>query len=381
MRIAIDGRTIVSGKTGVGVYAERVVRSLLEIDRSNQYFLFLVEPQTDLQAPNLTSILIEGYNKMVLNRIWENFLMPRFSVRNEIDLFFSPAYALPLLPLAYRKPKGRAKMRYVVTVHDLVGLLFPETFTPKMYMWQKIFVANAAKRADKIITGSYATKDDFLKLHPIDEWKITVIHHSADEDFRPIADDELLGRVRLAYGLPEKIILFVGTVEPRKNITNLAKAFAALPAPIRNDYTLVIAGKAGWFVGSIKAQIAELQLADRIKFLGYVDRRDLPALYNLATVFAYPSIHEGFGFPPLEAMSCGVPVLCSNTSSFPEVVGDAAVMLSPHEVEGMARELERLLSNDALRSDLKARGIARSRQFSARKTAEETLKVFEEAMR
>jgi len=381
MRIAIDGRTIVSGKTGVGVYAERVVRSLLAIDRSNQYYLFLIEPLKDLQAPNLTKILIPGYNKLGLNRIWENFLMPWFAIRKSIDLFFSPAYALPLLPFAYLKHKGERRIRYVVTIHDLIGLLFPETFTPKMYLWQKIFVANAPKRADRIITGSHATKADFLKLHPIDERKITVIYHSVDEDFQPIADKGELDRVRRLLGLPEKIILYVGTVEPRKNIATLAEAFAMLPPETRNDYTLVIAGKPGWFVESINARIAKLHLADKIKFLGYVERTNLPALYNLATVFAYPSVHEGFGFPPLEAMSCGAPVVCSNTSSFPEVVGDAAIMVDPHSVGEMAQALERVLSSGSLRSELRAKGLTRSKLFSAQKTAQETLRVFEEVMK
>jgi glycosyltransferase involved in cell wall biosynthesis len=371
MRIAVDGRTIVGNKTGVGVYAERIVRSLLQIDQRNQYHLFLVEPIDDLQAPNLTTLLIKGYNQAGLNRLWENVVMPRFAARNNIDLFFSPAYALPLLPFS--------RLRYVTAIHDLIGLLYPKTFTPKMRLWQKVFVANAARVADRIITGSEATKTDFLRLYPSAASKTTVIYHSIDEDFRPASNKKGLERVRRAYGLPEKIVLYVGTVEPRKNVANLARAFARLPDSLRKEYTLVIAGKPGWFIESIHREIAQLQLGDRLRFIGYVDRRDLPSLYQLATVFAYPSIYEGFGFPPLEAMSCGVPVLCSNTSSFPEVVGDAAVMVNPFDASQMEKELGRLLSNSALRNGMRRKGLAQAERFSARKTARETLNVLEEA--
>jgi len=378
MRIAIDGRTIVSGRTGVGVYAERIVRSLLGIDRANEYFLFLVEPVKDLHAPNLNTIFIEGYDRIGRNRFWENFLLPRFMASHSVDLFFAPAYALPVLPFVYAKRNRLKRPRFVVTIHDLIGLLHPETFTRKMYFWQKIFVANAARRADKIITASEATKTDLLKLHAVNEERVTVIYHSIDEDFVPINDRRRLSTTQAKYGLPEKAVLYVGTIEPRKNIVGLAKAFAMLTAEERSDFTLIIAGRPGWYVESIHEEIGRLQLGRRIRFLGYVDRQDLPALYNLSTVFAYPSLYEGFGFPPLEAMSCGIPVLCSNTSSFPEVVGDAAIMVDPHDLGGMSKQLGRLLSDASLRNELGRKGIARSRQFSAQKTAQATLRVFQE---
>lgn len=379
MRIAIDGRTIVSGKTGVGVYAERVVRSLLEVDQHNEYFLFLVEPADNLQGPNLTKVSIEGYNRMGRNRLWENILLPGFAARHSIDVFFSPAYALPILPSVYRRRDKVSKPRYVVTIHDLIGLLHPETFTRKMHLWQKLFVANAARHADAIITGSQAAKMDFLKLHPIEERRITVIPHSVDEDFRLISDSHRLEKVKQTYRLPDRILLYVGTVEPRKNIAALARAFAMLPTHVRDEFTLVIAGRPGWYVESIYAEVARLRLAEKIRFLGYISRNDLPSLYNLATVFGYPSMHEGFGFPPLEAMSCGVPVLCSNTSSFPEVVGDAAIMVDPTDVEELSKQLGRLLVDASLRSELRSRGLARARLFSARRTAEQTLEVLKNA--
>jgi glycosyltransferase involved in cell wall biosynthesis len=371
MRIVVDGRTIVGGRTGVGVYAERIVRSLLQIDQQNQYFLFLVEPLADLRASNLTTVMIPGYNRAGLNRLWENVLVPRFASKNHIDLYFSPAYALPFF-----RP---AKLPLVTAIHDLIGLLYPETFTPKMRLWQKIFIANAARVADRIITGSNATRADFLRLYPSAEKKTSVIYHSIDEDFRPGSSPEEIRRVQEKYGLPRKIVLYVGTVEPRKNVANLARAFARLPNSIKNEFTLVIAGKPGWFVDSIKTEISRLQLGEKVRYIGYVERKDLPTLYQLATLFVYPSLYEGFGFPPLEAMACGVPVLCSNTSSFPEVVGDAAIMVDPHDVGQMGKELERLLGNPVLRDEMGTRGLGQAERFGARRMAEETLKVLEEA--
>ena len=372
MRIAVDGRTIVGDRTGVGTYAERIVRSLLQIDQQNQYFLFLVQPLADLSASNLTTVMIPGFNRAGLNRLWENVLMPRFAARNHIDLFFSPAYALPFF--------HAAGLPLVTAIHDLIGLLYPETFTPKMRLWQKIFIANAAKVADRIITGSKATKTDLLRLYPLSGPKTTVIHHAVDDDFRPDASPEEIRRVREKYGLPQKIVLYVGTVEPRKNVASLARAFALLPEPIKGQFTLVIAGKPGWFVESIKTEISRLQLGEKVRFIGYVDRKDLPSLYQCATLFVYPSLYEGFGFPPLEAMSCGVPVLCSNTSSFPEVVGDAAIMVDPHDVRQMGRELERLLISPGLRDEVRMKGLAQAGRFSARSMAEQTLKIFEDTV-
>jgi glycosyltransferase involved in cell wall biosynthesis len=162
-------------------------------------------------------------------------------------------------------------------------------------------------------------------------------------------------------------------------VANLAGAFARLPDSIKNEFTLVIAGKPGWFVDSIKTEISRLQLGERVRYIGYVERKDLPTLYQLATLFVYPSLYEGFGFPPLEAMACGVPVLCSNTSSFPEVVGDAAIMVDPHDVGQMGKELERLLGNPVLRDEMGTRGLGQAERFGARRMAEETLKVLEEA--
>ncbi|HEY4612040.1 MAG TPA: glycosyltransferase family 1 protein [Bacteroidota bacterium] len=374
MRIAIDGRTITHQRTGVGKYAERTVDALLRLDSANEYILFLVEDSETLHAPNLQKILIPGFHRMVFNRWWENVILPRFLVRRSIDIFFSPAYILPVIA----KPTAT---KFVATIHDLIAYTYPESFTKKMRLWQRIFVQNAAKKADLIIAVSEATKLDLLRYSPAIAENIAVVHHAVEETFRPISDTAFLERAHAKYGLPQRFILTVGTIEPRKNHVLLAKAYSLLPEGIRNQYPLVFAGNLGWYSDRILAEISQIGLGKNLLNLGFVDHEDLPALYNLASLFVYPSLYEGFGYPPLEAMSCGTAVITSNRSSLPEVVGDAAILIDPNNVHQLAHEIERVLTDETILREMREKSIQRAAQFSWKKNAEETLRVFEIALK
>jgi glycosyltransferase involved in cell wall biosynthesis len=390
LRIAVDGRTIVRGKSGVGTYVERTMRALLQIDQQNEYFLFLVEPLDDLEAPNLTKILIEGYQKAIRNRYWDNVLLPRFAADNNIDIIFGAAFALPILPrwenVARFLPMpsrwrllfnpGR-RIKYVAGVLDVIGFVRPETFTPKMRMWQHIFVSNAVKLADAIITISESTKRDILKLFPFDADRIYVTPLSVDEAYRPDHDEHLLKLVRTKYSLPPQFVLYVGTIEPRKNVAGIARAYSMLPPELRHDYPLVIAGSRGWYADTIIEEINSLSIPESIREIGFVDGEDLPALMSLAKLFVFPSLYEGFGYPPLEAMASGVPVITSNTSSLPEVVGDAGIMVAPDDCETLSSEMRRVLTDQRLHADLRLRGLERAREFTWKSTAERTLEVFQ----
>lgn len=380
MHIAIDGRTIVRNRTGVGVYAERLVRSLLQTDQRNKYTLFLVEDDASLKAPNLEKVLIVGYDKMGPNRFWENFLLPRYLKKHCVDVYFSPAYVLPILSNSGSSSRRSRRTHFVVTIHDLVGFVHPETFTLKMRLWQRIFVSNAVRVADCLLVDSEATKLDLQKFFKVPDERVRIVHLSVDERFHIIRDQAILEQTRARYDLPSKFILYVGTLEPRKNVGRLATAYSLLPPILREEYALVLAGGLGWYSGSIKSEIEELRLGDRIRLLGYVEQSALPALYNLATLFAYLSFYEGFGAPPLEAMACGTPVMCSDASALPEVVGDAGVLVDPHDVQSIAALLEGLLTDDAWRVNLAAAGLARADAFKAHQKAEEVLRVFEEVV-
>jgi glycosyltransferase involved in cell wall biosynthesis len=379
MRIAVDGRTIVAQRTGVGAYAERLMRALLRIDETNEYTVFLVEPNDQLRAPNLRVEMITGYDRAVRNRWWENVLLPRYLRRQRIDLFFSPAYALPIKRT--RQGAGGQVVRYVTTIHDLVAFTHPHSFTAKMRLWQRVFVHNAARVADRIICVSEATKDDLLAHASVQPERVSVVPNAVDETFRPIYDENLLGRVRQRYDLPARFILFVGTLEPRKNVVALARSYATLPGNLRDTFSLVLAGGAGWYHRTIVDDIRRLAMGDRVRFIGFVEHQDLPALYNLSDLFVYPSLYEGFGYPPLEAMACGVPVITSDRSSMPEVAGAAALLVNPHDVGAIAQGMHRLLVNDVLRKEYRAKGIARAAQFNWQRNARETLAVLEDAVR
>jgi glycosyltransferase involved in cell wall biosynthesis len=266
----------------------------------------------------------------------------------------------------------------VVTVHDLAGFVYPETFTLKMRLWQRLFVANAVRTADRILADSDATKRDILRFFEVPEDLIDVIHLPVGERFHPIRDPRKLEEISKRYGLPEGFILYVGTLEPRKNVGRLAQAYALLPAELRNRYSLVLAGSPGWYSSGIMKEIETLNLGDRIRCIGYVDQEDLPAMYTLATTFAYLSLYEGFGAPPLEAMACGTPVICSKSSSLPEVVGNAGVLVDPYDVDQISAQLRRLLEDVTWRKQLVEAGIERAKQFDELRMAGKVLRIFEE---
>jgi glycosyltransferase involved in cell wall biosynthesis len=393
LKIAVDGRTIIRGKSGVGTYVERTMRALLQIDQKNEYFLFLVEPLDSLEAPNLTKILIEGYQKAIRNRYWDNVLLSRFAADNSIDIIFGAAYALPLLPRwehgvrHFPMPSrwrvlfnpGR-RIKYVAGVLDLIGFIRPETFTPKMRMWQHIFVSNAVRIADAIITISESTKRDILKFFPFDADRIYVTPLSADENYKPDHDEETLKRVRAKYKLPPQFVLYVGTIEPRKNVAGIARAYSMMPAKLREEYPLVLAGSRGWYADTIFEEINSLNISGGIREIGFVDAEDLPALMSLAKLFVFPSHYEGFGYPPLEAMASGVPVITSNTSSLPEVIGDAGIMVEPNDFETLSSEMRKVLTDPKLHADLRVRGLARANEFTWQRTAKRTLEVFQRVL-
>lgn len=378
MRIAIDGRTITRSKSGVGMYALRTVESLLRIDTENEYHLFLVEETDQLAAPNLKKILIPGYDQIGRNRWWENVMLPSYLKNQSIDLFFSPAYALTMQPRLQHVfpflPPLTTKL--VVTIHDVIGLVMPEMFTWKMRLWLRVFTSNAARVAHRIIVISQTTKNDVVRYTGCPPDRISVIYNSVDERFRPREDMRERQRVQKKYNLPDTFILYVGNIEPRKNLPTLAQAYSLLPEPVKQNYPLVIAGGLGWKTGPILESLKQYDSNDTIILAGYIEDEDLPTLYNLATLFVYPSLYEGFGYPVLEAMACGIPVITSNRASLPEVAGDAAILVDPLDAKFLAREMERVLLDGALRKELQKKGLQRAAQFSWRQNAEETLELF-----
>jgi glycosyltransferase involved in cell wall biosynthesis len=268
------------------------------------------------------------------------------------------------------------KQKYIVTIHDLIQILFPNENQKIVYICQKMMFPKIVQSIDKIISDSHHTKQDIIKHFKIPEDKIKVIHLAASENYRPLNEKEIIN-IKQKYNLNYPFILYVGTLEPRKNIPTLLKALYKLKKQ-GIKHKLVITGKKGWKYKSIFETIDKLNLQKDVIFTGYVPDEDLPALYNAADLFVYPSLYEGFGLPPLEAMQCGTPVITSNTSSLPEVVGDAGIMVNPYDVDELANKMYEVLTNDGLREELSKKGLERAKLFSWKKCAEEHLKVYEE---
>jgi glycosyltransferase involved in cell wall biosynthesis len=252
----------------------------------------------------------------------------------------------------------------VAGVLDVIGFVRPETFTPKMRLWQHIFVANAVRIADAIITISESTKRDILRLFPYDGERIHVTPLSVDQKFRPTHSKPETARVRAKYSLPRQFILYVGTIEPRKNVSGTAKAYSMLPAELRKKYPLIIAGSKGWYAESILEEIRTLGISDDIRLTGFVDDRDLPTLMAMAELFVFPSLYEGFGYPVLEAMASGVPVITSTSSSLPEVIGDAGILVAPDDLKGISNAMMKILHSPRFRNSLRNKGLKRAKQFS-----------------
>jgi glycosyltransferase involved in cell wall biosynthesis len=233
------------------------------------------------------------------------------------------------------------------------------------------------RAADAVIAVSECTKRDAIRFYRIPEEKITVIYEGVNPRFRP-ASPEAIAAVRARYGLPERFILYVGTIEPRKNLTTLLEAFHHLLATY--DLRLVIVGKKGWLYERFFRRLRELGLENRVLFTGYVPDEDLPAIYSAADLFVFPSLYEGFGLPVLEAMACGTPVICSNTSSLPEVAGDAALLVDPTDARALTGAMEQVLTNERLWATLRAKGMERARGFTWEKAAYRTWEVYQQVI-
>jgi len=360
--IGVDAsRALSTAPTGTEGYSYYLIRALLPyLDaqyRTKLYFRSAPEPDA---FPGAELCVIP------FPRLWTHVRLSWEMARHPPDLLFVPAHVLPLV-----RPK-----RTLVTIHDLGYRYFPEAHPRRQRLYLDWSTRWNTRVADHILADSYATRDALVRAYSIDSAKITVAYPGYDSDLAPVRDIDTLAAVRARYAIPGPYILFMGRLQPRKNLARLIEAFARL-APERLDLSLVLAGPVGWLAEPIRARVRELGLETRVLFPGYVAEADKAALISGAQVFAYPSLYEGFGFPALEAQACGVPLLASNTSSLPEVVGDGGLLVDPLDTSAIATGLARLLDGVDLRYDLIARGTANLRRFSWDITARTALTVIE----
>lgn len=368
MKIGIITDFIDGGKGGIGTYTHNLIKNLSILDTKNAYYLIhYIKIDLDIYRLN-NEILIDTFNTPFFkNTIWRCGVLPRKLKKRELDIVHDP---YDTGPLSFKMP-----FKKIITIHDISPFIYPHTFPPIKVLLNKVLISRTLN-ADKIIADSNSTKQDLICYFNTREEKIRVILLAADEKFEPLNNGEI-DEIRQNYNLNFPFILYVGALEARKNIVTLIRAFYKLKKK-GIKHKLVITGKKGWKYKEIFKTINNLNLQKDVVFTGYVPEDDLPALYNAADLFVYPSIYEGFGLPPLEAMACGTPAITSNTSSLPEVVGVGGIMVDPYDVDGLADAMHKVLTNDGLREDMIKKGLERAKMFSWEKCAKETLEVYEE---
>lgn len=378
--IGIDISPLLSPKTGVGYYVDYLVPYLVRLGAEFHWSLFMVPgrklPQVNLGLlPDNCRIvrrhwpLPSRYSNLLLLIPWQRLItVERFL--GSVDLFHSTNF----LCLSQRKGKR------VVTVFDLTFLLFPQYHPRLRVMIFKNFFSKSLELADRIIAISENTKRDLMHLMQVPEEKIVVTPLAASEIFKPVVVQEA-SRILSRYGITFRdYLLYVGTIEPRKNLFRLLKAFEIFCSSHSTAPLLVLVGRTGWLSGDFYRALESSPWKKNIRLLGYVPEMDLPALYSGALAFVYPSLYEGFGLPPLEAMMCGTPVITSNNSSLPEVTGDAALLVNPLEVEEIAEALMRIGRDYSLREEMRKKGLERAKLFTWGETAKKTLGVYESVL-
>ncbi len=385
MKIGINAFFFKIPASGSGQYLKHLLHALAEVDGQNEYVL--LGPQLLTQQGNgypqglsSTNFPYQAYpapafarrNENIEKVTWEQFTAPAAAKKAGVNIFHVPYFAPPLLP---RTPT-------VVTIHDVIPMRLPAYRAGAKVEAYMRLVARAAHSATLIITVSQHAKQDMMGALNLPAERIRVIYEAAGEEYTPVTDPATLAAARAKYGIGKRYIFYLGGLDSRKNVPQLVRSFAHLYKQMDDpDLQLFISGdpdrQSGPFFPDPRPVAAELGITDKIMFR-FVEDADKPAIYSGASLFVFPSIYEGFGLDPLEAMSCGAPVVCSNRTSLPEVVGDAALTVDPNDTQALVEAMRRVLTDTELATDLRARSLQRAKQFSWHTTAIETVAAYEE---
>jgi glycosyltransferase involved in cell wall biosynthesis len=383
MRIGIDARFLTHPQLGgFKTYIENLIAALAEVDTDNEYVLYLDRsPDHNTRLPNrlnFTSHVVPGLLP-VFGMPWrEQVELARQAARDKLDLLHSPSLTAPL----------RLTCPLVVTIHDMIWF-FPERFSNgkhwsaqrKLMEWYYRLVPQfAARHASAILTVSEAAKQSIVHHLGITADKVWVTYEAASHIYRPVDDAHQIEAVRQKYELTSEFILAIGSADPRKNLSTLVKAYALLPTTMREQYKLVIVWTHHFLATELADQVEELELTTRVQFLKQVPNEDLVLLYNAAALFVFPSLYEGFGLPPLEAMACGTPVVAANNSSIPEIVGDAALLVQAQDTEGMAAMIAQVLTGETVQTSLAEKGLRQAARFSWEKCARQTIAGYSKSL-
>jgi glycosyltransferase involved in cell wall biosynthesis len=373
MRIGIDARMYSSEFTGIGRYVYELVQNLLKVDKKNEYVIFMNHPEFekfDIPNKRVKKVLVNAKHYSLSEQV--RFLWKAW--RAKLDLMHFTHFNAPLL---YRR-------KTVVTIHDLTLSFFPGK---KMNSWffrtaYNLVLRNAAKHATRVIAVSKNTKSDLMEVCKTDSAKIEVVYEGVGENFGPREDKEAASDLLKKYNINKEFMLYTGVWRSHKNLVNMVKAFGLLCEDEGFDPQLVITGEEDPCYPEVKRTVKELGLEHQVVFAGLVPEDELTAFYQTAKMYVFPSLYEGFGLPPLEAMRCGTPVVASKVSCIPEICGeDNAVFFDPYDPEDIANAMRKLWLDEGLQADLRERGLLHSRKFSWEKMAEKTLEVYGEVLK
>lgn len=354
MHIGINALLLKEQKSGTIRYVYNLIENLSQIDYRNKYTIF---KRKKALKSNLVRIT------------WEHLFLNKHLVKNDIDLLHSTAFVSPIA----------CPIKTVLTIHDLAYFFYPHLFPKIKVLYYRKLIPHSISRAQMIIAISENVKKEIIDFFKVEPDKIDVIYYGLEKIYKFIDKEISKKEVFKIFGIKERFILFVGTIEPRKNLETLLEAFYILNKKLK-EYKLVVAGPWGWLYSDVLKIIKKLNLKEKIIFTGYVDSSDLLYLYNACDLFAYPSLYEGFGLPVLEAFACGAPVITSNVSSMPEISGGAALLVNPRDSKSLADRMISVIESETLRKELIEKGIRRARCFTWDQAAKRTLSVYERGM-
>ena len=369
MRIGIDATALPPNPVGAGNYIIQLVRTLANLDTGHEFVIFAQkhgrELIGELPSHHCHWVVVPDLNPAV-RLVWEQLSLPALVARSKVDLLHSLHYTRPVA----------LSCKSVVTFHDMTFFLYPELHTRSKRLFFPPAIRYSARHADALISISESTRNDAIRILGIPPERIFSVPLGISADFHPIEDRALLEQGRQTYHLPEVFILYVGLIEPRKNIPLLLKAYARL-VDQDNPPPLVLAGRRGWMYDQVSRLIEQLKLGDKVQFTGYIPPQNLPIVYNLASLFVYPSTYEGFGFPPMEAMACGIPVITTAVSAMLDNVGNAGLLIPPQDELSLCGAMQTLLNDGQLREKYSKAGRLRAAEFTWKRTALETLNVYQ----